>query len=257
MRTSAVLLTEYHADIWAKLDGALVGRRRLRGAEGRAAVRLACRQSRRRRALPAHDGRGALAGDAGDRRGLRFLAVQAHRRRRRRPRHRCCRRFSPPIRDVRGTLFDLPEGHRRRQARRGRSAARRDASSPAMCSSPCRKAATLYLLRHLLHDYDDDDCLRMLEQRPPRHEAGRARAGAGENRADRRHAGSRPLARSARDAADRRARAHACANTPRCSRARACGSAACCRPRIRRSRVDRSGRRRRAARLRAGFRAST
>ena len=87
MRTSAELLTEYNGEIWGQPRRRARRRHRVRGAQGQAAVQLAARQSEGGRALPAHDGRGAFAGDAGHRRGLRLLAVQAHRRRRRRPRH--------------------------------------------------------------------------------------------------------------------------------------------------------------------------
>ncbi len=90
-------------------------RHRIRGAEGQASVRLAARQSGRGRALPAHDGRGALAGDAGHCRSLRFLAVQAHRRRRRRPRHAAVGIIAAHP-DVRGTLFDCRKASMRPSA---------------------------------------------------------------------------------------------------------------------------------------------
>ena len=49
---------------------------RLRGAQGRAVLRMARAQSRRGPPLRSHDARGARAGDAGDRRGVRLLVVR-------------------------------------------------------------------------------------------------------------------------------------------------------------------------------------
>ena len=191
-------------------------RHRVRGAEGQAAVQLAARQSEGRRALPAHDGRGAFAGDAGHRRGLRLLAVQAHRRCRRRPRHAAVgdhRRASGRARHA----VRSAGGRRRGQARRRRPAAGRDvhrrrrvrirAGRRRRLSVPPSAAR---LRRRRLH--------QDAEKRPPRHEAGFARAGAGEDGADRRHAGAGPLARPARHAADRRPRAHRAGVSRRCSR---------------------------------------
>ncbi len=142
MRTSAELLTEYNGEIWSKLDGALAGRHRVRGAEGCSNCSTGCTPTRRERALPAHDGRGAFAGRlAGDRRGLRLRPVQAHRRRRWRPRHAA-------VGDPRGAserarhAVRSAGGHRGGAARRGRAVARRILHRLAMCSSSCLKAPT-------------------------------------------------------------------------------------------------------------------
>ena len=94
--------------------------------------------------------------------------------------------------DVRGTLFDLPEGI---------DAAKRGEGGPLPgvtfiagdVFETVPEGGDAYLFRHLLHDYDDDDCLRDARERPPRHEAGCARAGAGEDRC-------RPTTRRARAA---------------------------------------------------------
>ena len=64
--------------------------------------------------------------------------------------------------DVRGTLFDLPEGV---------DAAKRGAGGPLPgvtftagdVFETVPEGADAYLFRHLLHDYDDDDCIKMLK----------------------------------------------------------------------------------------------
>ena len=64
---------------------------------------------------------------------------------------------------VHGTLFDLEEGI---------EAAKRGAGGPLpgasfvvgdVFTTPVPAGAEAYLFRHLLHDYDDDDCLKMLQ----------------------------------------------------------------------------------------------
>ena len=109
--------------------------------------------------------------------------------------------------DRRGTLFDMAEAIA--AAKRGEGGPLPGVSSvtgDVFASAPAGGDA--YLVRHLLHDYDDADCLRIL---------GHVR---GAMRADgrvlvleaplpvRRQSRARPLARSAGDAPVRRTRAH-------------------------------------------------
>ena len=65
-----------------------------------------------------------------------------------------------------------------------------------------------YLIRHLLHDYDDPECLKILGHVRRAMQAGGARAGAGGAAAVRRQPRSWPLARSAGPGAVRRSRTH-------------------------------------------------
>ena len=206
MRTSAELLTEYNGEIWGHLDGALEGGIAFEALKGKplfnwlhANPKEGARFQRMMVEVHSPETPAIVAAydfsqfkhivDVGGGHGMLLSAIIA----------------AHP--EVRGTLFDLQEGV---------DAAKRGAGGPlpgvtftagdVFESVP--EGADAYLFRHLLHDYDDDDCLQDAQERPPRHEARLARAGAGEDRADRRHAGPGPLARPARHAAHRRPRAH-------------------------------------------------
>jgi hypothetical protein len=160
MRTSAALLTDYHAEIWANLDGALEGGVAFEKLHGQPLFAW----------LHAHPDEGArfqrmmvevhspetpaiVAAydfsqfkrivDVGGGHGMLLSAIlKAH-----------------P--GVQGTLFDLQEGV---------DAAKRGAGGPLPGVTFIAgdvfqfvpEGADAYLFRHLLHDYDDDDCLRML-----------------------------------------------------------------------------------------------
>jgi hypothetical protein len=204
MRTSAALLTEYHADIWGQLDGALAGGVAFETLRGQPLFSWladnpaeAARFQRMMVEVHSPETPAIVAGydfaqvahivDVGGGHGMLLSAIFA----------------AHP--GLRGTLFDLQEGI---------DAARGGAGGPLPGVNFVAgdvfefvpEGGDAYLLRHLLHDYDDADCLRMLARRRAMKPV--PRAGAGEDRADRRHAGPRPLARSACDAADRRPRAH-------------------------------------------------
>ena len=234
MRTSAELLTEYNGEIWSHLDGALEGGIAFEALKGKplfnwlhANPEEGARFQRMMVEVHSPETPAIVAAydfsqfkhivDVGGGHGMLLSAIIA----------------AHP--HVRGTLFDLQEGV---------DAAKRGAGGPLPgvtftagdVFETVPEGADAYLFRHLLHDYDDDDCLQDAEERPPRHEAGFARAGAGEDGADRRHAGPRPLARPARHAADRRPRAHRAGIPGAVRQGRAEARRACCRPRIRRSR---------------------
>jgi hypothetical protein len=160
MRTSASLLTDYHADIWANLDGALKGGVAFETLNGQPLFSwLAAHPQEGARfqrmmvevhspetpaIVAAYDfSRFETIVDVGGGHGMLLSAILA------------------AYPSVRGTLFDLQEGV---------DAARRGAGGPlpgvtfvagdVFESVPA--GADAYLFRHLLHDYDDDDCLRML-----------------------------------------------------------------------------------------------
>jgi hypothetical protein len=160
MRTSASLLTDYHADIWGNLDGALKGGVAFETLNGQPLFAwLAAHPQEGARfqrmmvevhspetpaIVAAYDfSRFKTIVDVGGGHGMLLSAILA------------------AYPNVRGTLFDLQEGV---------DAARRGAGGPlpgvtfaagdVFESVPA--GADAYLFRHLLHDYDDDDCLRML-----------------------------------------------------------------------------------------------
>jgi hypothetical protein len=160
MRTSASLLTDYHADIWGNLDSALKGGVAFETLNGQPLFAwLAAHPQEGARfqrmmvevhspetpaIVAAYDfSRFKTIVDVGGGHGMLLSAILA------------------AYPNVRGTLFDLQEGV---------DAARRGAGGPlpgvtfaagdVFESVPA--GADAYLFRHLLHDYDDDDCLRML-----------------------------------------------------------------------------------------------
>jgi ubiquinone/menaquinone biosynthesis C-methylase UbiE len=160
MRTSAELLTEYNGEIWSRLDGALTGGiafEALKGkplfdwlhanpAEGARFQRMMfeVHSPETPAIVAAYDfSRFQHIVDVGGGHGMVLSAILA---------------ANP---GVRGTLFDLQEGI---------DAARRGEGGPlpgvtfiagnVFESAP--EGGDAYLLRHLLHDYDDADCLRML-----------------------------------------------------------------------------------------------
>jgi hypothetical protein len=160
MRTSAALLTDYHADIWANLDGAMKGGVAFETLNGQplfswlaANPDEGARFQRMMVEVHSPETPAIVAAydfsqfehivDVGGGHGMVLSAILA----------------AHP--GVRGTLFDLQEGV---------DAAKRGAGGPlpgvtfvagdVFESVP--EGGDAYLLRHLLHDYDDDDCLRML-----------------------------------------------------------------------------------------------
>jgi hypothetical protein len=160
MRTSAALLTGYHADIWARLDGALKGGVAFEALQGRplfswldANPEEGARFQRMMFEVHGPETPAIVAAydfsqfghivDVGGGHGMLLSAILA------------------AYPQCRGTLFDLTAGI---------EAAKRGAGGPlpgvsfvegdVFQSAPAGGDA--YLLRHLLHDYDDDDCLRML-----------------------------------------------------------------------------------------------
>jgi hypothetical protein len=160
MRTAAILLTEYHADIWAKLDEALVGGTAFEALKGKPLF--------------------AWLADNPDE-GARFQEMMAEVHEPETPAIVGAYDFSryQHIIDIgggngsllsaifaafpgrRGTLFDLPEGI---------AAAKRGEGGPlpgvtlvagdVFAAAPA--GGDLYLLRHLLHDYADEDAVRIL-----------------------------------------------------------------------------------------------
>jgi hypothetical protein len=160
MRTSAMLLTEYHADIWAKLDGALEGGvafEQLRGqplfswlaenpGEGARFQRmmLEVHSPETPAIVAAYDfSQFKHIVDVGGGHGMLLSAVLA----------------AHP--GLRGTLLDLQAGID--AARRGEGGSLAGATfvvGDVFEAVP--PGGDAYLMRHLLHDYDDADCLRML-----------------------------------------------------------------------------------------------
>jgi ubiquinone/menaquinone biosynthesis C-methylase UbiE len=160
MRTSAMLLTEYHANVWSGLGGALKGGVAFEAQNGQPLFQwlhanpeegarfqrmmVEVHSPETPAIVRAYDfGNFEHIVDVGGGHGMLLSAIlQAHPGRR-------------------GTLFDLPEGI---------TAAKRGAGGPLhgvefvegdlLDNVPPH--GDLYLLRHLLHDYEDDDCCRML-----------------------------------------------------------------------------------------------
>jgi ubiquinone/menaquinone biosynthesis C-methylase UbiE len=160
MRTSAALLTDYHAEIWGNLDGALKGDVAFEQLHGEplfswlhAHPEEGARFQRMMVEVHSPETPAIVAAydfsqfkhivDVGGGHGMLLSAILA-----------ACP-------SARGTLFDLPEGI---------DAAKRGLGGPlpgvtfvagdVFAFVP--EGGDGYLLRHLLHDYDDDDCLRML-----------------------------------------------------------------------------------------------
>ena len=160
MRTAAILLTEYHADVWAKLDDALVGGTAFEALKGKPLFDwLASRPEEGARfqrmmqevhgpetpaIVAAYDfSRYQHIIDIGGGNGSLLSAILS--------------KFPA----ARATLFDLPEGI---------AAAKRGEGGPLpgviLAAGDVFDAVPdggdLYLLRHLLHDYADDDAVRIL-----------------------------------------------------------------------------------------------
>jgi hypothetical protein len=160
MRTSAELLTEYNGEIWSKLDGALSGGIAFEALKGKqlfdwlhANPKEGARFQRMMFEVHSPETPAIVAAydfsqfktivDVGGGHGMLLSAIIA---------------ANP---DVRGTLFDLQEGV---------DAAKRGAGGPLPgvtfiagdVFETVPEGADAYLFRHLLHDYDDADCLKML-----------------------------------------------------------------------------------------------
>jgi ubiquinone/menaquinone biosynthesis C-methylase UbiE len=160
MRTSAELLTEYNGEIWGHLDGALKEGVAFEALKGKplfdwlhANPQEGARFQRMMLEVHSPETPAIVAAydfsqfkhvvDVGGGHGMLLSAIIA----------------AHP--HVRGTLFDLQEGV---------DAARRGAGGPLPgvtlvagdVFETMPEGADAYLFRHLLHDYDDDDCLKML-----------------------------------------------------------------------------------------------
>ena len=160
MRTSAELLTEYNGEIWSRLDGALKGGIAFESLKGAALYDWlhanpdeGARFQRMMVEVHAPETPAIVAAydfsafkhivDVGGGHGMLLSAIIA----------------AHP--NVRGTLFDLQEGV---------DAARSGAGGPLPGVSfivgdvfeSVPDGADAYLIRHLLHNYDDDDCVKML-----------------------------------------------------------------------------------------------
>ena len=162
MKTSAELLTEYNGEIWSKLDGALAGGIAFEALKGQqlfpwlhANPKEGARFQRMMVEVHSPETPAIVAAydfsqfksivDVGGGHGMLLSAILA----------------AHP--SVRGTLFDLEEGI---------EAAKRGAGGPLpgasfvvgdVFTTPVPAGAEAYLFRHLLHDYDNDDCLKMLQ----------------------------------------------------------------------------------------------
>jgi ubiquinone/menaquinone biosynthesis C-methylase UbiE len=160
MKTSAELLTEYNGEIWSKLDGGLAGGIAFEALKGKqlfdwlhANPKEGARFQRMMVEVHSPETPAIVAAydfgqfkrivDVGGGHGMLLSAILA----------------AHP--GVQGMLFDLQEGI---------DAARRGEGGPLPGVSfiagnvfdAVPEGADAYLFRHLLHDYDDDDCLKML-----------------------------------------------------------------------------------------------
>lgn len=160
MQTAAILLTEYHADIWAKLDDALVGGTAFDALKGEPLFHWLAKHpdegARFQRMMQEVHGpeTPAIVGaydfsrsqhmiDIGGGNGSLLSAILA------------------TYPGQRATLFDLPEGI---------AAAKRGEGGPlpgvALAAGDVFEAVPeggdLYLVRHLLHDYPDEDAVKIL-----------------------------------------------------------------------------------------------
>jgi len=160
MRTAAELLTEYHADIWSKLDGALAGGTAFEALTGgplwdwfAANPQEGARFQRMMAGVHGPETPAIVAGydfspfqqivDVGGGNGSLLSAILA----------------AYPGR--RATLFELPAGIA--AAERGEGGPLPGATLVAgNVFDTAPPVGDLYLCRHLLHDYDDDDALRIL-----------------------------------------------------------------------------------------------
>jgi hypothetical protein len=161
MRTAASLLTEYHAEIWGKLDGALKEGTAFEALKGQhlfewlhAHPKEGARFQRMMVEVHSPETPAIVAGydfgpfehivDVGGGHGMLLSAVLA---------------ANP---GKRGTLFDLAEGI---------EAAKRGAGGPLpnvafatgdVLDTPLPGDGDVYMLRHLVHDYDDAEAVRIL-----------------------------------------------------------------------------------------------
>ncbi len=160
MRTAAILLTEYHADIWASLDDALVGGTAFEALKGKPLFAWLADHpdegARFQRMMVEVHGpeTPAIVGaydfsryqhivDIGGGNGSLLSAILA----------------AFPGR--RGTLFDLPEGIA--AAKRGEGGPLPGVTLTAGdVFNAVPEGGDLYLVRHLLHDYADEECTRIL-----------------------------------------------------------------------------------------------
>jgi hypothetical protein len=160
MRTAAILLTEYHADIWTKLDDALVGGTAFEALKGKPLFEWLADNpdegARFQRMMVEVHGpeTPAIVGaydfsrhqhiiDIGGGNGSLLSAIIA----------------AFPGR--RGTLFDLPEGIA--AAKRGEGGALPGVTLTAGdVFKAVPEGGDLYLVRHLLHDYADEECTLIL-----------------------------------------------------------------------------------------------
>src|SRR5262245_30097730 len=161
MKTSAELLTEYNGEIWGELDGALKGGIAFEALKGQqlfpwlhANPKEGARFQRMMVEVHSPETLAIVAAydfsqfksivDVGGGHGMLLSAILA----------------AHP--SVHGVLFDLQEGI---------DAAKRGAGGPLPgvefvagdVFEFVPEGADAYLFRHLLHDYDDDDCLKMLK----------------------------------------------------------------------------------------------
>jgi O-methyltransferase domain len=161
MHTSAMLLTEYHADIWGNLDGALEGGVAFEALHGAplfswlaANPKEGARFQRMMVEVHSPETPAIVSAydfsqfkhivDVGGGHGMLLSAILA---------------ANP---GVRGTLFDLPAGID--AAKRGEGGPLPGVTFvPGDVFESVPEGGDAYLLRHLLHDYDDPDCLRMLD----------------------------------------------------------------------------------------------
>jgi len=160
MKTSAELLTEYNGEIWSKLDGALAGGIAFEALKGQelfdwlhANPKEGARFQRMMVEVHSPETPAIVAAydfsqfrhviDVGGGHGMLLSAILA-----------ACP-------NVKGTLFDLQEGID--AAKRGEGGPLPDVNFvPGDVFDFVPEGGDAYVLRHLLHDYDDDDCLRML-----------------------------------------------------------------------------------------------
>jgi ubiquinone/menaquinone biosynthesis C-methylase UbiE len=161
-RTTAIFLNDYFADMWTHLDDALAGERTafevLKGAPFFEWLAQHPDEARRfdRMMLEVHgpETPAIVAAydfspfehvvDIGGGNGSLLSAVLA------------------PYAKLRGTLFDMPEAIA--AAKRGEGGPLPGVSfvSGDIFTTPAPEGGDLYLVRHVLHDYEDRDCVRIL-----------------------------------------------------------------------------------------------
>jgi ubiquinone/menaquinone biosynthesis C-methylase UbiE len=160
MRTAAMLLTEYHADVWARLDDALAKGTAFEALKGRPLfdwlgehpdeaarfhrMMIDVHGPETQAVVDAYDFSGfAHIVDVGGGNGSVLSAIVA------------------AVPGLRATLFDLPEGIA--AARRGEGGPLPNVELVAgNVFDTVPPGGDAYLLRHLLHDYDDPQALQIL-----------------------------------------------------------------------------------------------